>query len=201
MKKSKIPKLCQNIGLGKLFLEKYLSVRLDFYFTRTATVVYWVLASGNCKLSCVDGVKKACWPCIRLCDWLSIFWCTKTLQWRRIRDKMSERAFPPLDLSGSSSQVAQKCRKWKRAFEITPKEKVWIIRERKLCSFYITWEWKFRIFSRILQTLTQLTIIRIRTLCALKNWITIFVLKKTYRSSDTCLGKRCQMNRNRWINT
>ena len=37
MKKSKIPKLCQNIGLGKLFLEKYLLVRLDFYFTRTAT--------------------------------------------------------------------------------------------------------------------------------------------------------------------
>ena len=37
MKKSKIPKLCQNIGLGKLFLEKYFLVRLDFYFTRTAT--------------------------------------------------------------------------------------------------------------------------------------------------------------------
>ena len=37
MKKSKIPKLCQNIGLGKLFLEKQLLVRLDFYFTRTAT--------------------------------------------------------------------------------------------------------------------------------------------------------------------
>ena len=37
MKKSKIPKLCQNIGLGKLFLEKYLLVRLDYYFTRTAT--------------------------------------------------------------------------------------------------------------------------------------------------------------------
>ena len=37
LKKSKIPKLCQNIGLGKLFLEKQLLVRLDFYFTRTAT--------------------------------------------------------------------------------------------------------------------------------------------------------------------
>ena len=39
MKKSKIPKLSQNIGLGKLFLEKKLLVRLDFYFyfTRTAT--------------------------------------------------------------------------------------------------------------------------------------------------------------------
>ena len=37
MKKSKIPKLCQNIGLGKLFLEKSLLVRLDLYFTRTAT--------------------------------------------------------------------------------------------------------------------------------------------------------------------
>ena len=37
MKKSKIPKFCQNIALGKLFQEKYLSVRLDFYFTRTAT--------------------------------------------------------------------------------------------------------------------------------------------------------------------
>lgn len=30
---------------------------------------------------------------------------------------MSKRALPPLDLSGSSSQVAQKWRKWKRAFE------------------------------------------------------------------------------------
>ena len=30
---------------------------------------------------------------------------------------MSERALPPLDLTGSSSQVAQKWRKWKRAFE------------------------------------------------------------------------------------
>ena len=37
MKKSKIPKLCQNIGLGKLFREKQLFVPLDFYFTRTAT--------------------------------------------------------------------------------------------------------------------------------------------------------------------
>ena len=37
MKKSKIPKLCQNIGLGILFLEKQLLVPLDFYFTRTAT--------------------------------------------------------------------------------------------------------------------------------------------------------------------
>ena len=37
MKKSKIPKLCQNIGLGKLFLEKYFLVPLDFYFNRTAT--------------------------------------------------------------------------------------------------------------------------------------------------------------------
>ena len=37
MKKSKIPKLCQNIGLGELFLEKLLSVRIDFYFTRTGT--------------------------------------------------------------------------------------------------------------------------------------------------------------------
>ena len=37
MKKSKIPKLCHNIGLGKLFLEKYLLVPLDFYFTRTVT--------------------------------------------------------------------------------------------------------------------------------------------------------------------
>ena len=34
MKKSKIPKLCHNIGLGELFLEKILSVRIDFYFTR-----------------------------------------------------------------------------------------------------------------------------------------------------------------------
>ena len=30
---------------------------------------------------------------------------------------MSERALPPLDLSGSSSQVAQKSQKWKQAFE------------------------------------------------------------------------------------
>ena len=37
MKKSKIPNLCQNIGLGKLFLEKLLLVPLDFYFMRTAT--------------------------------------------------------------------------------------------------------------------------------------------------------------------
>ena len=37
MKKSKILKLCQKIGLGKLFLEKQLFVPLDFYFTRTAT--------------------------------------------------------------------------------------------------------------------------------------------------------------------
>ena len=37
MKKSKIPKLCHNIGLGKLFLDKQLLVPLDFYFTHTAT--------------------------------------------------------------------------------------------------------------------------------------------------------------------
>ena len=37
MKKSKIPKLYQNIALGKLFLEKLLLVRLDFCFTRAAT--------------------------------------------------------------------------------------------------------------------------------------------------------------------
>ena len=37
MKKSKIPKLCKNIGLGKLFLEKITLVRLDFHFTRSAT--------------------------------------------------------------------------------------------------------------------------------------------------------------------
>ena len=30
---------------------------------------------------------------------------------------MAERALPPLDLSGSSSQVAKKWQKWKRAFE------------------------------------------------------------------------------------
>ena len=34
MKKSKIPKLCHNIGLRKLFLDKQL---LDFYFMHTAT--------------------------------------------------------------------------------------------------------------------------------------------------------------------
>ena len=44
MKKSKIPKLCQNIGLGKLFLEKSLLVRLDFYFMRTATESVWRLS-------------------------------------------------------------------------------------------------------------------------------------------------------------
>ena len=37
MKKSKIPKLCRNIGLGELFLEKILWVWLDFYFVWTAT--------------------------------------------------------------------------------------------------------------------------------------------------------------------
>ena len=37
MKNSKIPKLCQNMGLAKLFLEKLLLVPLEFYFTRTAT--------------------------------------------------------------------------------------------------------------------------------------------------------------------
>ena len=44
-----------------------------------------------------------------------------------------------------------------------------------------------------LQTMTQLTIIRICTLCAFENWITIFMLKKTYHSSDACLGKWRQM--------
>ena len=37
MKNSKIPKLCQNMGLAKLFLEKLLLVPLEFYFRRTAT--------------------------------------------------------------------------------------------------------------------------------------------------------------------
>ena len=36
MKKSKILKLCQNIGLDEPYLEKILWVRFDFYFTRTA---------------------------------------------------------------------------------------------------------------------------------------------------------------------
>ena len=36
MKKSKILKLCQNIGLDEPYLEKLLWVRFDFYFTRTA---------------------------------------------------------------------------------------------------------------------------------------------------------------------
>ena len=84
---------------------------------------------------------------------------------------------------------------------ITPKEKVSVIRERKLRSFYVTREGKFRIFSRILQTLTQLMMIRIHKLCALGNWITNFVRKKTYRLSDTCLGKWRQMKESRWINT
>ena len=37
MKNSKILKLCQNMGLAKLFLEKLLLVPLEFYLTRTAT--------------------------------------------------------------------------------------------------------------------------------------------------------------------
>ena len=36
MKKSKIPKLCQNLVLDERFLEKVLWASLDFYFTRTA---------------------------------------------------------------------------------------------------------------------------------------------------------------------
>ena len=36
-KNRKSPKLSQNIGQSKLFLEKQLLVRLDFYFTLTAT--------------------------------------------------------------------------------------------------------------------------------------------------------------------
>ena len=98
---------------------------------------------------------------------------------------MSERALHPLDLSGSLSRVAQKWRKWKRSFEYYLEGKGLNNTPKKLCSFCITREWKFRIFSRILQTLTQLTIIRIRMLCALENWITFFVLKKTYSLSDT----------------
>ena len=37
MKTSKIAKLCQNIGLGKLFLEKITFSSIGFYFTRSAT--------------------------------------------------------------------------------------------------------------------------------------------------------------------
>ena len=52
MKKSKIPKLCQNIGLGKLFLEKLLSVRIDFYFTCAGTnsvreLLHWLLRAPD----------------------------------------------------------------------------------------------------------------------------------------------------------
>jgi len=36
MKKSKIPKLCETLGLDELFLEKIFWAPLDFYFTRTA---------------------------------------------------------------------------------------------------------------------------------------------------------------------
>ena len=43
MKKSKFPKLCQNIGLDELYLEKVLLVWLDFYFSRTATKSVWRL--------------------------------------------------------------------------------------------------------------------------------------------------------------
>jgi len=43
MKKSKFPKLYQNIGLDELYLEKILLVRLDFYFSRMATKSVWWL--------------------------------------------------------------------------------------------------------------------------------------------------------------
>ena len=44
MKKSKISKLCQDIGLDEVFLEKILRVPLDFYFRRTATKSVWPLS-------------------------------------------------------------------------------------------------------------------------------------------------------------
>ena len=41
-KKSKIPQLFQDIALDKVFIEKLLWVRLDFYFRRTATKSVWI---------------------------------------------------------------------------------------------------------------------------------------------------------------
>ena len=48
-KKLKIPKLCQDIGLDELFLEKILLVRLDFYFRRTATKSIWRLSLSHSR--------------------------------------------------------------------------------------------------------------------------------------------------------
>ena len=45
IKKPKIAKLCQNKGLPKPFLEKYVLVCFDNYFTRTATFSVWGLVS------------------------------------------------------------------------------------------------------------------------------------------------------------
>ena len=44
-KKSKIAKLCHNKGITKPFLEKYVLVCFDNYFTWTATFSVWGLVS------------------------------------------------------------------------------------------------------------------------------------------------------------
>ena len=43
MKNSKILKLCQNIALGKLFLEKKTFSSIRFFFTRAVTESVWGL--------------------------------------------------------------------------------------------------------------------------------------------------------------
>ena len=72
---------------------------------------------------------------------------------------MSERALPLFDLSGSSSQVAQKWRKWKQTFEYYTEGKGLDNTQKKTSQLLLyvgmEGEWKFRICSRILQTLTQ----------------------------------------------
>ena len=61
IKKSKIAKLCHNKGLRKPFLEKYVLVCFDNYFTWTATFSVWGLVSEWKRLQNVAYLNRYFW--------------------------------------------------------------------------------------------------------------------------------------------
>ena len=61
IKKSKIAKLCHNKGLPKPFLEKYVLVCFDNYFTWTATFSVWGLVSEWKRLQNVACLNRYFW--------------------------------------------------------------------------------------------------------------------------------------------
>ena len=110
---------------------------------------------------------------------------------------MSEKHLPPLDLTRSALQVADRWRKWKCTFEYYTEGRTSTMFVRRHLNFYISPVWKCRTYSKTYKILVpsqRRAITRRRSLFA--SWIPTFVSRRIFLMS-TMFFVSCHYRRGR----